>query len=839
MGVREEKRTYTTPFKPTSTTNWLLGNVGDWQRLSLDVEYRVRENFAISNPLTITNPNTLTLSSGNWGDLGFAVGQTVTLKFKYVDLTNGNIFPNTRTFTVGLISGPDMECFSAGTTNPLSSWSYNRSQTMPYKDSVTQITNVYIYTDVKPQGISLNYSHFTNSSAASGNIISFNDGTKTGFQAEDTDLLPLNTPTPFTHTLTPFQSGMCIELATVEYLGKTGLNRYHYRIDVIFMIGAFFEDINNFINNIAPDFLKGSESLTDGYLTVGSPVYNNPNVSIKNDPKRTQKDGNVGWFDENFNQLPNLFTHTPVVYTNLAGTVVNQLDYANPIKVRTTISGINNLTGATMFQYGFAWLPIDEDIYKEKLDPYHKITLVSTGGQADTLSDVFPLSNTVNSPFPLIRSGYSVDGVSGLDASDIIFAQNGSDVEMSVTFRPSANFAAFMDSLSEDERNYCLWVSVGDQSLDTNKSDRVSLLLDFNKLVTFVEPIGEYEGLTIDFLDHPQDENDTPILCGNSLYVEDDLLAKVQFEIDTATGPDIPIPTGITFGVLVDNNLTGQQYVLDKSEVDLTPFPNPTQFNFSQERGFKLGTLNNKNFFKVLYDGAGVGTLEKVLGLYGFKVRWEDWIKLFPLAPNDFYNNNLSQNGQNNDWYDYFNTSGWNLYFYVEISALLNNTSVVYQNLKRMVVKDYDSNPTITTTINYYRDIPGSPPTKGAILNGGTDPVFGGPLGVIIDNEFVWLDILYTSSVPVADWADQITVDNSVYATQCIEVENGAGQFEFRQLSSIWLPEFSNPMIPVPSETLSKVTFISTTQIRVETRIEANKLIDAPRYKITGREGCK
>ena len=835
MGVREEQRTYTTPFKPASTTNFFLGNVGDWQRLTLDIEYRVRVDFPISSPLTLTNPNILTLSTGDWGDLGFAVGDNCLLEFVDTHLSNNTPYQNSISFTVGLISGSDMECNITNTNTPLNGWAWTVSQTLPYKDADHMVRDVYVFTDVRPQGISLDYSHFTNSAAPSGNIISFNDGTKTGFQAEDTDTLALNIPTAFTHTLTPFQSGMSIELATVEFLGKTGLNRYHYRIDVIFMIGAFFEDINNFINNIAPDFLKGAESITDGYLTVGSPVYNNPNVTIKNDPKRTQQEGNVGWFDENFNQLPNLFTHTPIVLKNAAGTIVNQLDYVNPITLTTTISGIPNLTGSSMFQYGFAWLPIDEDVYKEQLDPYHKLTYVSTGGQASTLSDVFPLSPTVNSIFPLLREGYSVVSGEGMDASNISFVQNGTDVDMTITFRPSVAFAAFMDTLSEDERNYCIWVSVGDQAPDTNQSDRVSLLLDFNKLVTFVEPIGPWDGLTIGFLDHPQDETDTPILCGNSIYVEDDLLAKVEFEIDTTVGPTIPIPSAITFGVLMENNLSGLQYKLDTSEVDLSVFPDPTQYNYDQPRDFKLGTDNNKNFFKVTYDGPGSGSLEKVLAFYGFKVRWEDWLKRFPTAPNAFYDNTLGQNGLAQDWYDYFNTAGWDIYFYVEITTQLG----VYQNLKRFTVLDYNVNATISTTLTYYRDIPGSPPTKGAVLTGGTDPIFGGPLGVVIQDEFVWLDIEYTSTAPVADWANQASVDANVYATQNIEVENGAGQFEFRQLSSIFLPEFDIPMIPIPAETLAKVTFISTTVIRVETRIETNKLIDAPRYKITGREGCK
>jgi hypothetical protein len=55
----------------------------------------------------------------------------------------------------------------------------------------------------------------------------------------------------------------------------------------------------------------------------------------------------------------------------------------------------------------------------------------------------------------------------------------------------------------------------------------------------------------------------------------------------------------------------------------------------------------------------------------------------------------------------------------------------------------------------------------------------------------------------------------------------------------VWSPEFSNPLEGIPTETLAKVVQVSGTEIRIECRINGNKLIDASRYKITGRIGCK
>jgi hypothetical protein len=72
-----------------------------------------------------------------------------------------------------------------------------------------------------------------------------------------------------------------------------------------------------------------------------------------------------------------------------------------------------------------------------------------------------------------------------------------------------------------------------------------------------------------------------------------------------------------------------------------------------------------------------------------------------------------------------------------------------------------------------------------------------------------------------------------------IEVDEGAGQFEYRQLSSIWLPENDNPLLPLTGATLLDLVLVSPTVVRATCLIDPSKLIQANRYKITGREGCK
>ena len=131
-------------------------------------------------------------------------------------------------------------------------------------------------------------------------------------------------------------------------------------------------------------------------------------------------------------------------------------------------------------------------------------------------------------------------------------------------------------------------------------------------------------------------------------------------------------------------------------------------------------------------------------GLYGFKIRWEDWLKRINVPTeieNDFYNNAELNNGINNDWYQWLSNTGYSMYFVVYTDAVLNGNNVRYKNTKPLDFVDYNDNSNIVTDFRYIRE------SDGTILNGGIDPVTGTPLGVILENEQVRLIIDYTKVV--------------------------------------------------------------------------------------------
>ncbi len=852
MGVEIKKRQYTSIFRPQDNNiNWLLGNTGEWQKLTIEAEFGVFIEFDTTNSLFVDDPDTLTITNGNtWNDYGFSEGDSIVLQWIHRDTTNpaspvDNFnrvpFPGD-VIRIGRIEDNKAFIVDGTSLQPIAgfgAW----SQIMPVNSGDFNIVDVLVYAEKKPQGIKFNYGHLENSESASNNLSSFIDGTMTEFLLENTDdlsIMPVGTP----RNMLPLgnQSGMSIAYVKCTYLGPTYYNIKHtYEIELVFMLSSFFEDITNLENRVAPGEVFDSASLTDNFEIIGMPVYNNPNIEIKNDMSNTDKLGNTGWFDENYNGLENDFTISSLTYqkhTNLSqpagATTVTQLDYQNNIKVTAVIDGIQNLTGQTKYQFGFAWIPLEDSDFKQNEYPFYKNLKMNTGNGINTFQDVFNVSNAYAfTPSSAITKsfGYSKDA-NTMDVQWLRASITGANqITFEATFEPNPGFAALMDSLDETERNYCLWLSIADQNEITNFSNRVSLLLDYSQMQTFIEPVGPYPGMTIEFLDHTQDENSVASICGNDIRIEDDLLARVFFTIDEAVGATIPVVTALSYGFIVERISDGLTYELENFKIDLTQYPDTTQFNFDDSRGFKLVPGNDKNFIKVDYWAPlDSGTEKGVRGLYGYKVRWEDWIKRINVPAEieqDFYNNAELNNGINNDWFQWLSNAGYTLSFVVYTDAILNGQTVRYINTKPLPFVDYDSNADITTVVNYYRE------SDSTLLVGGIDPVTGGDLGVILDNDIVRIEIEYTRST--GTWTSLA----NIYGLNTIEVDGGAGFLEYRQLSSIVLPEVDNPLLPLSGGTLLDVVIVSPTVLRCSCLVDPNKLINASRYKITGREGCK
>lgn len=599
--------------------------------------------------------------------------------------------------------------------------------------------------------------------------------------------------------------------------GDTEDHEYLYEIELYYIISSFFEDISTFQDPIIqPSVLFDANSLTDNFKIVAFPEVNNPNILIENDMNFTKQLGNTGWFNENFDGLDNDFVVESVQYFDLNGNPFDQIDYTQPVKVRIEVSGIQNISSETECGFGFSWIPTKEEDYKSNLRPYHENTFVSVGGQFSSFN--------VGTTYPNVYPGFGYDGIN-IVSEHPSFTESSGNMVFECIFRPTPEFMSHFENKDENDRNYILWLSVADHTLQTNFSNRVSLLCDFNNMEKTIPPAGLYEDIENLFFEHGEDTS-FPGLIEYDGFVEDDVLCHLPFRIDISQ--DLTFRK-MTFGVQARKVSTGERFVLQNLPVDLTSFVTDSngvqQFDFDSIRGFKLVNGNNKNWVKIQRDDmADVGSSKAYNAYFAMKIRWEDWLSRADV-PVDFYDNTELNDGFNNDWYHYINTTDYEIDFFVLIDVLRDGILQQHKNVWKFNFNDYDSNDLVNTDIKYFRNSDNTDITQ--------PPVGGVPQGVILDTEFTRIEISYTR-------ADASTWDlSNSYAVTTLEIENGAGQFEHRQIGSVWLTEPDNPLKPIPGQTKLFLSLHDNDEtLKATCLIDPALLENVARYKVTGRVGC-
>lgn len=826
MAVKIVSRKYRNQFHTNSEdTDWLLGNVGDWQQLILRVEVTI--DFFASNQesvqVDVRNKQLILNNGRKWSDYGFDIGDVVEFRFRTIE-TDENGMPDTNSYVSNLtilnLFGSTMEHnldFSNGVLAEISLLPTNRG-TIEYKDVEFRSTKT-------PEGLKFNYSHLTNSDFDSNNLASLIDGTVPEFSFSGLNNVPFNV----TREMNPdgFQSGMAIESAFVTPRAKNG-DAHVYDIAVNFMMGKFFDIPTDFEGPTPPASLFDIESLTDNFLIRVFPEWNNPNTVISNDLSNTERLGNTGWFNENFNGLDNNFTIDSVTFTDVDGNPMTELDYTKPTIVEIEASGIPNLSSDTELGFGFAWVPQNEDDYFNKETPFHQNLLMNTGRiYDDGVNDSFNLGEDIGS---MVLLGFGQDARMDVeqDGTPLFIAGGADKVVFKAKFVPNPSFINFFNDRGENDRQYILWLSVADHDLAINFSDRVSLLARYGTLTRVIAPAGPYPGMTSKFIEHPQSEG----VEGADKYfgfVEDDVLSRVRFSTELSTNNII---NSMSFGYEVKDVDSGLSYSLENIAIPLDGFPKDPdgiqQFNIDQVRGFKLESGNNKNFVKILRDEANDTTgRAHYTALFASKIRWEEWLSRDGV-PDLYFDSSKENNGQHNDWLDYLragNIDSKDFFFVVYTEVVEDGELVVYKNEFELTFNGYDENLNIETTHEYFRD------SDNTLLNVGTDPDTGKPLGAILSDEPTRIEITYENLTEDFDF-------DFMYATICLEVDRGAGEFEFRQLSSRWGSESDNPLIPLNGENRLKMELVSPRVIKTSCLIDPNRLEQVLRYKISGRLGC-
>ena len=170
MGVEITKREYTSIFRPQDTNvNWLLGNTGEWQKLTIEASFGVYIEFDTINTIFVDDPDTLTITNGkSWNDYGFAEGDSIVFQFVHRDLSNPNSpvdSPNIFT-PLEIARLEDNKAFLTANGIPLAGFG-TPTQIMPVNAGSYNIVRVAVYAIKSPQGLHLRYGHLESSNSQS------------------------------------------------------------------------------------------------------------------------------------------------------------------------------------------------------------------------------------------------------------------------------------------------------------------------------------------------------------------------------------------------------------------------------------------------------------------------------------------------------------------------------------------------------------------------------------------------------------------------------------------------------------------------------------------------
>jgi len=218
MSVKIKKREYSEIFTD-GKTDWLLGNVGDWQKLNVEVEVAVEIIVTDSDSIEINNTlKTIKLNNGkNFGDYGFDNGMFVKLRGVATnqDFPDGTIIEGEFTIlniyddvievdTLEINSiNPDPVIFTEFTTG-----------FKPFENSNESFKDILIYADIESEGCSASYCHITNEDFDTIQLKSFIDQTTPEMICEGINTLPVGTWKDF--ELTGYQSGMAIRKSKIR-----------------------------------------------------------------------------------------------------------------------------------------------------------------------------------------------------------------------------------------------------------------------------------------------------------------------------------------------------------------------------------------------------------------------------------------------------------------------------------------------------------------------------------------------------------------------------------------------------------------------------------------------
>lgn len=655
--------------------DYLKGNI--FQKINLVAQIRV-ETW---RQITVDEP------------LSFADGFYTTSDW-IVDQSGGGAFADFNVDDTIVISGTSSNNFvSATIQEKIDDNNIRLNQTL------TQVieTTGTIFLNQRPKGVTWDYGLIENAEATNffskvdGNLMRFEYGTSSNIPNTFTDMNAVGKLS--------WQLGqITLDNTQVKDISSTDdINNYRYIIQINqdFLIHPFFLDnqILDLLNEQPPKYFKLSDCLKHVFRFRAYKELQNPN--IYQELIFDDKDGNTGWFDEEYNGGDAEYEAAALSYSNSLGLTRDDVVTVE-FDIENTADNTNGL--AQYVCVNFIMLPEDPADYKNINTPMYQNyafdrAIATTGG-----ATVQGLNNGTN--WEVIKDLSVTSGTGKVSVSfDVDF---GSDVQ------------TLIDGLSNKRYLICAYAVANGMTADD--ANYVNMLVDVKEIQVNIPDATVT--VTNDFYKH--DEN-TYTGAGAGLIdmnVEEEIVADSLILLDRAAPySDIQIDS-VKTGIIATDGTEVVELYMDSFDLSNAPEIGGLRFvNDTTQDAFAVNpTEIRKDIMFIRSTADDTGTQVGYRVRLPFLIRWETWEQLILSSlPADFLDTAQPFNGYNQEWLRIDTLSGWDLKYRVE-------TVVTSMNTQKTIISD-----TSAITLHSYDDGSGHW-TSGTIecLDGATTLTTGG-----------------------------------------------------------------------------------------------------------------
>jgi hypothetical protein len=524
-----------------------------------------------------------------------------------------------------------------------------------------------------------------------------------------------------------------------------------------------------------PSYLEQNQSLKPAYRILAYPEDNNPNSVLTYN--YLAQSGNVGWYNENYNQGVNDFTINSVVITDSAGDVLSEIDHNQTCSVEITITGGANFKDITEVE--FYLIPPTAEWQNNEFN----------FGQNIRLSNYFQNVTAVT----LQNDVFNKNGQEVVLSNQTINVATPNTIIISFDVEPNAAFTTWVNSLASQERRYRITAYVESTGGTDNENNGVCLTVQEGLLTAAPVPDQPYNKVLFSgFYNHAQDI-DTGVSESNyNGCTEDDFIFKSLFNLDKNVSWE-----QLSLSIEVVRDSDGAFFQLLNRVIAFSNYivsPDGTiNINYSENLNQYLDSTG-RNVLTVANTGAVVGDDYAVKIVWSLVASWRYWIAQNN-ALSDFFDGAVPNNGRNAEWMRYLREAGYS----IRLRARLLKDEVNYYWGGNINLQDYEDNllsPDINTTIQYF-DEDGN--EQSALLPGQD------------------MTIRADHTLLSGSW--------SVGAVWGWIVERGFESDPSKRITSAWnWSSQTLPLRPLLGELKAKLSYPSAAVARLECRVDTSQL---------------